>query len=120
MYAGVIIVGARESDPGDGTLQSYIRFDRFARSIYKSLGRRCLICEFEKHSVVHYPIVYHSKLHLKTARVYINAENVYLWSKYTNYDPENTTYINFSGEANGNSSSGLNASGNAPNGAFMA
>jgi len=28
----------------------------------------------------------------KTIRFYVNAENVHLWSKYTNYDPENTTY----------------------------
>ncbi|MGV3706324.1 MAG: TonB-dependent receptor [Arcticibacter sp.] len=29
---------------------------------------------------------------IKGARVYVNAENVHLFSKYTNYDPENTTY----------------------------
>jgi hypothetical protein len=28
----------------------------------------------------------------KGIRLYVNAENVYLWSKYRNYDPENTTY----------------------------
>lgn len=28
----------------------------------------------------------------KGIRVYVNAENVHLWSKYKNYDPENTTY----------------------------
>ncbi|RRB02448.1 SusC/RagA family TonB-linked outer membrane protein [Larkinella rosea] len=52
----------------------------------------------------------------RVARVYVNADNVYLWSKYTNYDPENTTY----GASNYSSgSNGLNASGNAPNGAFI-
>ncbi len=29
---------------------------------------------------------------LKTVRAYVNAENVFLFTKYTNYDPENTTY----------------------------
>jgi len=29
---------------------------------------------------------------IKGVRVYVNAENVFLFSKYTNYDPENTTY----------------------------
>lgn len=29
---------------------------------------------------------------LKAVRAYVNAENVFLFSKYTNYDPENTTY----------------------------
>ncbi|QJD98483.1 TonB-dependent receptor [Mucilaginibacter robiniae] len=28
----------------------------------------------------------------KNIRVYVNAENVHLWSKYRNFDPENTTY----------------------------
>lgn len=29
---------------------------------------------------------------VKTLRVYVNAENVHLFSKYRNYDPENSTY----------------------------
>jgi TonB-linked SusC/RagA family outer membrane protein len=29
---------------------------------------------------------------VKGVRVYANAENVHLWSKYKNFDPENTTY----------------------------
>jgi TonB-linked SusC/RagA family outer membrane protein len=29
---------------------------------------------------------------IKSVRAYVNAENVFLFSKYTNYDPENTTY----------------------------
>jgi hypothetical protein len=28
----------------------------------------------------------------KNLRVYVNAENVHLFSDYSNYDPENTTY----------------------------
>jgi TonB-linked SusC/RagA family outer membrane protein len=57
-----------------------------------------------------------AKTPFKTTRVYVNADNVYLWSKYTNYDPENTTYNATSYSAGSN---GLNASGNAPNGAFI-
>jgi TonB-linked SusC/RagA family outer membrane protein len=62
------------------------------------------------------PSAWLGKTPFKTARLYVNAENAYLWSKYTNYDPENTTYnaTSYSGGANG-----LNASGNAPNGAFV-
>lgn len=57
-----------------------------------------------------------AKTPFKTTRVYVNADNAYLWSKYSNYDPENTTYnaTSYSGGSNG-----LNASGNAPNGAFI-
>jgi TonB-linked SusC/RagA family outer membrane protein len=29
---------------------------------------------------------------VKAVRVYVNAENVFLFTKYSNYDPENTTY----------------------------
>ena len=29
---------------------------------------------------------------VKSMRLYVNAENVHLWSKYKNFDPENTTY----------------------------
>ncbi|UFH52696.1 TonB-dependent receptor [Spirosoma sp. KNUC1025] len=57
-----------------------------------------------------------SKTPFRAARVYVNADNVYLWSKYTNYDPENTTYGASNYSSGGN---GLNASGNAPNGAFI-
>lgn len=57
-----------------------------------------------------------SKTPFKVTRVYLNAENVYLWSSYTNYDPENTTYGASNYASGGN---GLNASGNAPNGAFI-
>ncbi|WP_420151121.1 SusC/RagA family TonB-linked outer membrane protein [Spirosoma sp.] len=57
-----------------------------------------------------------SKTPFRVARVYVNADNVYLWSKYTNYDPENTTYGASNYSSGGN---GLNASGNAPNGAFI-
>jgi TonB-dependent starch-binding outer membrane protein SusC len=54
---------------------------------------------------------------LKNTRVYINAENVHLFSKYTNYDPENTTYTatSYSAGSNGLAPSGIQA----PSGAFI-
>ncbi|KAA5540875.1 SusC/RagA family TonB-linked outer membrane protein [Adhaeribacter rhizoryzae] len=33
-----------------------------------------------------------TRLPVKSARIFLNAENVHLFSKYLNYDPENTTY----------------------------
>ena len=33
-----------------------------------------------------------TRLPVKSARIFMNAENVHLFSKYLNYDPENTTY----------------------------
>jgi TonB-dependent starch-binding outer membrane protein SusC len=54
---------------------------------------------------------------LKNTRVYVNAENVHLFSKYTNYDPENTTYTatSYSAGSNGLAPSGIQA----PSGAFI-
>jgi TonB-linked SusC/RagA family outer membrane protein len=123
MYAGVANRWRSESDPGDGTHFRATLGLTGLQDQFTSLWVEDASFVRLKNIRVSYtiPSSITQKLHLKTARVYVNAENVYLWSKYTNYDPENTTYnaSNFSGEANGNSSSGLNASGNAPNGAFI-
>ncbi len=54
-----------------------------------------------------------SKLKINSARVYINAENVHLFSKYTGYDPENTTYGTTS-YSSSMETSGSYSSGNAP------
>ncbi|WP_245917028.1 TonB-dependent receptor [Mucilaginibacter yixingensis] len=40
----------------------------------------------------------------KGIRVYVNAENVHLWSKYKNFDPENTTYPATTPSTSGNPS----------------
>lgn len=40
----------------------------------------------------------------KGIRVYVNAENLHLWSKYRNFDPENTTYPPTSPATSGNPS----------------
>ncbi|CAG5068963.1 TonB-dependent receptor P3 [Dyadobacter sp. CECT 9623] len=54
-----------------------------------------------------------SKLKIRDARVYINAENVHLFSKYTGYDPENTTYGTTS-YSSSMETAGSYTSGNAP------
>lgn len=48
---------------------------------------------------------------VKSARLYINAENVYLFSKYLNYDPENTTYPATNYSTTGTASTGTATSG---------
>jgi len=53
------------------------------------------------------------KLKVKDVRVYVNAENVHLFSKYTGYDPENTTYGTTS-YSSSMETSGSYSSGNAP------
>jgi len=54
-----------------------------------------------------------SKLAMTNARIYVNAENVHLFSKYTGYDPENTTYGTTS-YSSSMETSGSYSSGNAP------
>jgi TonB-linked SusC/RagA family outer membrane protein len=59
------------------------------------------------------PTKWSSKLKISSARVYVNAENVHLFSKYTGYDPENTTYGTTS-YSSSMETSGSYSSGNAP------
>lgn len=54
-----------------------------------------------------------NKLKISSARVYVNAENVHLFSKYTGYDPENTTYGTTS-YSSSMETAGSYSSGNAP------
>jgi TonB-dependent starch-binding outer membrane protein SusC len=56
----------------------------------------------------------------KGARIFINAENVHLWSKYLNYDPENTTYNSTSyGNIYSNAVPTSTSSVTVPTGAFV-
>lgn len=56
----------------------------------------------------------------KGIRIFANAENVYLWSKYKNYDPENTTYQSTSySNIFSNATPTATASVSVPTGAFI-
>ncbi|MCF2519566.1 TonB-dependent receptor [Dyadobacter sp. CY351] len=59
------------------------------------------------------PAKWTNKLKIGSARVYVNAENVHLFSKYTGYDPENTTYGTTS-YSSSMETAGSYSSGNAP------
>ena len=59
------------------------------------------------------PAKWSNKLKIGSARVYVNAENVHLFSKYTGYDPENTTYGTTS-YSSSMETAGSYSSGNAP------
>ena len=57
---------------------------------------------------------------VKGIRVFMNAENVYLWSKYLNYDPENTTYNSTSySNIYSNAVPSASSSVSVPSGAFL-
>lgn len=59
------------------------------------------------------PASWASKVKITNARIYVNAENVHLFSKYTGYDPENTTYGTTS-YTSSMETAGSYSSGNAP------
>ncbi|WP_206106593.1 SusC/RagA family TonB-linked outer membrane protein [Ilyomonas limi] len=93
-YAGVANYWRSESDPGDG-----IHFKPSINPTAMEQGFSSYWVEDAtwvrlKNIRLSYalPQQWLNKLPVKGIRVYVNAENVYLWSKYTNYDPENTTY----------------------------
>ncbi len=119
MFEGVVNRWRSESAPGDG---------KHFRATIANTG---LMSQFSSYWVedasfvriknirISYtlPSKWLSKTPLKNTRVYVNAENVYLFSDYTNYDPENTTYnaTTYSAGSNGLAPSGINA----PSGAFI-
>jgi TonB-linked SusC/RagA family outer membrane protein len=93
-YAGVANYWRSESDPGDGkhfkpTVAPKGLQEKFS-SYWVEDGSFVRI----KNVRVSYelPAKLFSRLPVKSARVFMNAENVHLFSKYLNYDPENTTY----------------------------
>ena len=56
---------------------------------------------------------------VKSLRLYVNADNVALFSKYTGYDPENTTYSATSYSSNGTAANAGTASSGIPSGAMI-
>jgi TonB-dependent starch-binding outer membrane protein SusC len=93
-YAEVANYWKSESDPGDGkhfkpTVAPKGLQEKFS-SYWVEDGSFVRI----KNVRVSYalPSSLLTRLPVKSARLFLNAENVHLFSKYLNYDPENTTY----------------------------
>ncbi|MEJ5963948.1 SusC/RagA family TonB-linked outer membrane protein [Pedobacter immunditicola] len=59
------------------------------------------------------------KTPVKSLRLYVNADNVYLFSKYTGYDPENTTFSATSYSSNGTAANAGTVSSAVPPGAMI-
>jgi len=104
-----------ESEPGDGT--------HFKPTVnYLGLQKQFSSYWVEDASFVRLrnvrisyglPSKWTNKIKVNNARIYVNAENVHLFSKYTGYDPENTTYGTTS-YSSSMETSGSYSSGNAP------
>ncbi len=119
-FASVSSYWKSESDPGDGK--------HFKPTIApKGLQEKFSSYWIEDGSFVRLknirlsydlPSKWIAKTSIKSARVYINAENVLLFTKYTGYDPENTTYNATNYTTTGSSNTGT-ASSSMPSGAML-
>lgn len=119
MYAGVAGRWRSEAEPGDGKHFRATLANTGLESQFSSYWVEDASFTRIKNIRLSYtlPASVTARTPLKNTRIYINAENVYLFGKYLGYDPENTTY-NATTYAAGNT--GLAPSGiQAPSGAFI-
>ena len=93
-YAEVANYWKSESDPGDGKHFKPTVAPRGLQEKFSSYWVEDGSFVRVKNIRVSYalPANLLIRLPVKSARLYLNAENVHLFSKYLNYDPENTTY----------------------------
>ena len=119
MFAGVANRWRSEAEPGDGKHFRATLANTGLQSQFSSYWVEDASFVRIKNIRISYtlPATWLAKTPLKNTRIYINAENVYLFSKYTNYDPENTTY-NATSYSAGNSGLAADAA-QAPSGAFI-
>jgi TonB-linked SusC/RagA family outer membrane protein len=119
MYAGVANRWRSESDPGDGKHFRATLANTGLESQFSSYWVEDASFTRIKNIRIGYalPSRWLARTPFKNTRLYINAENVYLFSKYLGYDPENTTYTatSYSAGNNGLAPSGIQA----PAGAFV-
>jgi TonB-dependent starch-binding outer membrane protein SusC len=119
MFADVANRWRSESEPGDGKHFRATLANTGLQSQFSSYWVEDASFVRIKNIRISYsiPAKLLARTPLKNTRVYINAENVHLFSKYTNYDPENTTYTatSYSAGSNGLAPSGIQA----PSGAFI-
>ncbi len=119
MYEGVTNRWRSEAQPGDGKHFRATLANTGLESQFSSYWVEDASFLRVKNIRISYslPAGWLARTPLKNTRVYINAENVHLFSKYLGYDPENTTYnaTSYSGGTNGLAPSGIQA----PSGAFI-
>lgn len=119
MFEGVVNRWRSEAEPGDGKHFRATLANTGLQSQFSSYWVEDASFVRIKNIRISYalPEKLLARTPLKNTRIYINAENVHLFSKYINYDPENTTYnaTNYSAGSNGLAPSGIQA----PSGAFI-
>lgn len=119
MFSGVANRWRSEAEPGDGKHFRATLANTGLQSQFSNYWVEDASFVRIKNIRISYtlPAKWLTKTPLKGTRIYINAENVHLFSKYINYDPENTTYsaTSYSAGSNGLAPSGISA----PSGAFI-
>ncbi|MDR6941028.1 TonB-dependent receptor [Mucilaginibacter pocheonensis] len=93
-YAGVTNYWRSESDPGDGVHFKPSISPTAMEQSFSSYWVESATWVRLKNIRLSYtlPKTWLKHTPAKGARIYVNAENVHLFSKYKNFDPENTTY----------------------------
>ncbi len=93
-YAEVANYWKSESDPGDGTHFKPTISPKGYQEKFSSYWVEDATFVRLRNIRISYalPTKLLTRTPVKGARIFVNAENVHLWSKYLNYDPENTTY----------------------------
>lgn len=121
LFAKVNNYYVSESQPGDGINPRPTMTRKAFQSAFSTLWVEDASFLRLRNVNLSYTLPQHllQKTFVKKLDLYVNADNVYLFSKYTGYDPENTTYSATSYSADGNSANtGTNTSAT-PSGAFI-
>jgi TonB-linked SusC/RagA family outer membrane protein len=114
-YADVANYWRSESNPGDGThFKPSVNPSAVVQSFSNYWIEDATFVRLKNIRVGYtIPQKFIKKTPMKSLRLYANAENVHLFSKYRNYDPENTTYSPTTPSSTATSSSTV------PSGAFV-
>ena len=110
-----------ESEPGDGVNPRPTMVRKAFQSAFSTLWVEDASYLRIKNINISYalPETILKRISLKSLRIYANADNVYLFSKYTGYDPENTTFSATSYSSNGTAANAGTVSSATPPGALI-
>lgn len=121
LFAGVNNYYKSEAEPGDGVNPRPTMVRKAFQSAFSTLWVEDASYLRVKNITLSYALS--PKLlkatPAKSLRVYVNADNVALFSKYTGYDPENTTYAATSYSSDGTSANAGTVSSSMPSGAMI-
>lgn len=121
LFAKVNNYYVSESNPGDGINPRPTMVRKAFQSAFSSLWVEDASYLRFKNVTISYslPPSILKLIKAKSLRLYVNVDNVALLSKYTGYDPENSTYTATSYASNGTTANAGTASSGIPSGAMV-